>query len=136
MTSTAPMTLTVVTPTETLVDAAPAVKLIAQGSRGAFCILPRHQDWVEALTPGLLRYVSPGGDGGEHYLGVDEGLLVKQGRQVLVSTRQAVAGDDLEALRRTVDEVFRARTEHEQRARVASARLEASFVRRFLELDG
>ena len=40
--------LKVLTPTQTLVDEA-ATQVRAEGLEGAFCLLPRHRDWVVLL---------------------------------------------------------------------------------------
>jgi len=87
---------------------------------------------VAALAPGLLVFEPAGG--GEEFLAVDEGTLVKCGKEVLVSVRRAARGTDLEGLRDTVDERFRVLDDREQAARTASAKLEANLVRRFMEL--
>jgi F-type H+-transporting ATPase subunit epsilon len=126
------MRLKVLLPSEVLLDAA-VTKVIAEAENGAFCLLPRHIDFVAALVPGLLSYETE--DGGEEFLAVDEGILVKCGAQVLVSTRQAVRGPDLGGLQQAIDEQFRAVDEQERKARAAVARLEADLVRRFLELE-
>ncbi|MFW6162849.1 MAG: F0F1 ATP synthase subunit epsilon, partial [Planctomycetota bacterium] len=125
-------TLKVLLPTEVLVDE-PVAKVTAEAEDGAFCLLPRHVDFVAALVPGLLTFEPA--SGGEEFLAVDEGMLVKVGGEVLVSTRRAVGGADLGELRRTVEEQFAVVDEHERAARTASAKLEAELVRRFMELE-
>jgi F-type H+-transporting ATPase subunit epsilon len=125
------MRLKVLLPSEILLDAA-VTKVNAEAENGAFCLLPRHIDFVAALVPGLLSFVTE--DGREEFLAVDEGILVKCGPQVLVSTRQAVRGPELGTLRQAIDEQFRVVDEQEKKARAAVARLEADLVRRFLEL--
>lgn len=124
------MRLKVLLPTRVLVDEA-AAKVVAEAADGSFGMLPRHIDFVAALVPGILLYVTA--EGAERYLGTDEGILVKCGREVLVSTRNAVPGDDLATLRRTVRERYVELDEHERAARSALARLEAGVVRRFIE---
>jgi F-type H+-transporting ATPase subunit epsilon len=126
------MRLKVLLPSEVLLDAA-VTKVNAEAENGAFCLLPRHIDFVAALVPGLLSFETE--DEREEFLAVDEGILVKCGVQVLVSTRQAVRGPDLGSLRQAIDEQFRAVDEQERKARAAAARLEADLVRRFLELQ-
>lgn len=128
------MRLKVSLPTEVLIDA-DVEKVIAEGPEGQFCLLPRHVDYAALVVPGVLLYVPAGAGGIERYLGVDEGVLVKRGADVLVSLRDAVAGDDLAELRRIVDRRFRQLDEHERQARSALARLEAGVVRRFTELE-
>jgi F-type H+-transporting ATPase subunit epsilon len=127
------MRLTVLLPTEILVDEEVA-KVVAEAQNGSFCLLPRHIDFVAALVPGLLSFVNTA-DGAEEFLAVDEGLLVKCGPQVLVSTRQAVRGGELGLLRETVEKTFKVLTDQEKRARTALANLEANFIRRFLKLE-
>ena len=127
------MRLTVLLPTEILVDEEVA-KVVAEAQNGSFCLLPRHIDFVAALVPGLLSFVKSA-DGTEEFLAADEGLLVKCGPQVLVSTRQAVRGGELGLLRETVEKTFKVLTDQEKRTRTALANLEANFIRRLLKLE-
>jgi len=124
--------LKVLTPEQVVVDEE-AVKVIAEAKDGAFCLLPRHADFATALVPGLLEV--HGTDGREQFFAIDEGILVKAGPDVLVSTRRAVPGDSLDTLHETVEKQFEVRDEREQQARGAAARLEADLVRRFVELE-
>jgi F-type H+-transporting ATPase subunit epsilon len=126
------MNLKVLLPTEILVDTA-VTKVVAEAENGSFCLLPRHIDMVAALVPGLLSYTTVAGQ--EVFLGLDEGILVKCGAEVLVSTRNAVQRPDLGTLERAIEEQFRALDEHAKMARTAMARLEADLVRRFMELQ-
>ena len=126
------MRLKLLTPTEVLVDET-VVKINAEGLEGQFCLLPRHRDWVAALVPGLAGFITP--DGGETFVAVDRGVLVKCGDEVLVSVRRAVRGGDLAGLRDVVETRFRHYDEQEKAARGAIARLEAGVIRRFLELQ-
>ena len=73
-------------------------------------------------------------DGQEHFAAVDEGILVKRDHEVLVSTLRAVLGGELEQLRKTVREEFATLDENERAAKSAMAKLEASFLRSYLEL--
>lgn len=108
-------------------------RIVAEAPNGSFGMLPHHIDFAASLVPGVLLYETVNGD--ERYLGIDEGILVKCGDEVRVSTRSAVAGDDLQALRRIVRERYLELDEHEKLARSALARLEAGVVRRFIELQ-
>lgn len=127
------MRLRIFLPTRILTDEA-VVKVTADGVHGNFAILPRHVDFLAALVPGLLSFERAGGDI-EQYAAVDGGLLVKHGADVLVPTRRGVLGDDLDALRRIVEQEYLAEDERERQARTALARLEADFIRRFMELE-
>lgn len=125
------MRLRVLVPNEVLLSEEVG-KINAEARDGAFCILPRHIDFVTALVPGLLAFV--GGDGHETTIAVDEGTLVKRGNEVLVSVRRAIRGDELGYLRQKVKEEFEALDEREKKARSAVAKIEADFIRSFLEL--
>ena len=125
------MRLRILLPTAILADT-PARKITALGQHGSFTLLPRHVDFLAALVPGLLAYEPPGGP--EAFAAVDGGILVKYGSDVLVSTGRAVVGDDIATLRDTIDEEFLAVDDRERATRGIMARLEADFIRRFLDL--
>jgi F-type H+-transporting ATPase subunit epsilon len=127
------MKLKILLPTEIMVDEE-VTKVTAEAGNGSFCLLPRHIDFVAALAPGLLSFVKAA-DGVEEFLAVDEGVLVKCGPEVLVSTPKAVRGPELGSLRETVDRTFKVLTDQERKARSALANLESNFIRRFLKLE-
>jgi len=127
------MKLKVLLPAEVLIEE-DVTKVIAEAHNGFFCLLPRHVDFVAALVPGILSYET--GSGHEVFLAVDEGILIKCGQEVLVSTRNAVRGPDLGQLKHTVVEKFEALDQREKSARSAMTKIEAGFVRRFLEIQG
>ncbi|MCG6970053.1 MAG: F0F1 ATP synthase subunit epsilon [Gammaproteobacteria bacterium] len=126
------MHLRILLPTEVLVDE-DVVKVIAEAHNGAFCLLPRHVDFVAALVPGILCFYDE--DGEESYAAVDEGALVKCGRDVFVSTLNGVRHNDLQQLHTLVEEHFLELDEHERKTRTALARLEAGALRGFRELQ-
>jgi F-type H+-transporting ATPase subunit epsilon len=125
------MMLRVLVPNKVLLSE-DVTKINAEAQDGAFCLLPRHVDFVAALVPGLLSFVTGGGR--ETMIAVDEGTLVKRGDEVLVSVRRAVRGDELRYLKRKVEEEFEVLEEKERKARSATAKIEADFIRRFLEI--
>jgi F-type H+-transporting ATPase subunit epsilon len=126
------MRLRILLPTEVLVDETVA-KVNAEAENGAFCLLPRHIDFVAALVPGVLSFSVP--DRGESFVALDQGVLVKRGHEVHVSTLNGARGSDLGQLRRLIEERFLELDEHERRARTALARLEAGTLRGFRELQ-
>jgi F-type H+-transporting ATPase subunit epsilon len=127
------MKLKILLPTEVLIEET-VNKINAEAPNGFFCLLPRHIDFVTALVPGLLSYEAAK-EKKEFFLAVSEGILVKSGGSVLVSVRRAVKGGRLGELRRIVEEKFKVLDDREQTARSAMARIEAGFVRRFLEVQ-
>ncbi len=127
------MKLKVMLPSKRLIDQE-VRKVIAEAENGSFCLLPHHIDFVASLAPGLLFFETDAGQ--EIFLAVNEGILVKCGDEVLVSTRNAVLGPTLGVLKETIEKEFQVLDEREKKARSAAAKLEANLVRRFLELDG
>jgi len=125
------MRLTVTLPTGVLVDQE-VTKVTAEAENGSFCLLPRHIDFLAALVPGLLSFEDEAGQ--EEFLAIDEGVLVKCGAEVMVSTRNAVRGAPLGQLRQAVEQRFRALDEREQQARAVLTKLEADLVGRFIRL--
>lgn len=124
------MRLHVYVPTGDVLEAE-VEKIVAEGVEGSVGILPRHVDYVEVLVPGILLFETAGGQ--ERLVAVDRGLLVKRGERVTVSVRDAVPGEDLGSLRRTVRERFEKLDQRERQARSALAQMEARFIRNFLE---
>lgn len=132
------MRLKVLVPTGVVLDEEVG-KVIAEGASGSFCLLPRHVDFLSALVPGLLafsrRSSGEGAEDEEQFMAIGQGLLVKRDREILVTTGQAVLGGDLGQLRQTVAEQFATLDERQHACQSAIARLEANFLRRFLELQ-
>ncbi|WP_084399057.1 hypothetical protein [Henriciella aquimarina] len=124
--------LTVVTPTHIVTDER-VRKVIAEATNGSFALLPRHVDFVAPLTAGILAFEPV--SGGERFLGIDEGFLVKAGERVRVATHHALSESSLERLQERVHEEFEVHTAHALAARSALDRLETSLIRRFVEME-
>lgn len=125
------MKLKVLIPTVVLIERE-VIKVIAEAENGYFCLLPNHVDFVAALVPGILSFTSETGE--EIFVAVDEGILVKCSQEILVSTLNAVADNDLATLKQTVAEQFQILDEKEKLTRSALAQFEVSMMRRFKEL--
>ena len=109
-------------------------KVTAEAENGFFTLLPRHIDFVSGLVPGIFSYEAA--DKTEHFLALDEGILIKQGEQVSVSTARAVRSDNLDHLQETVENELKVLGESEKKARAVMSRLEADTLRRFTTLGG
>jgi len=108
-------------------------KVAAEAENGWFCLLPKHVDFTTSLTPGILMLTTP--EGKDVFLAIDEGILVKYGKEVVISTRNAIEGEDLGELKSRVEEIFIKTDEKEKDAQTALSKLEADFVRSFLNLE-
>ena len=91
------MNLKILLPFQIFVEKSGVSRIVAATREGSFGLLPHRLDCVASLAPGILIYEE--GTGGEVYVAVDEGVLVKTGLDVLVSVRHAISGTDLSQLR-------------------------------------
>jgi len=123
------MKLRVLLPFGVFTERADVSRIVAETSEGSFGLLPNRLDCVAALVPGILSFTSKAK--GEVFLAVDEGILVKAGRDVLVSVRRALGGSELARLREAVEQEFLTLDAQEQSMRVAMAKLETGFLHRF-----
>jgi len=135
------MKLKILLPGQMLVDEQ-VVLVSAEAPDGSFTLLPGHIDFTSALVPGILTFRTPPAaadapeaESGENFVAVDDGILVKKGAQILVATRHGVRSSRLEELHRTVLEQFVQRDQRERQARTVLARMESSFINRFIELE-
>jgi len=125
------MMLKILLPAEILIELE-VKKIVAEAENGSFCLMPNHIDFVATLAPGLFTYEKA--EGGQEIMAMDVGTLVKKGSEVLVSTRNAVRAPDLGKLKQVVVKQYDVLDEREKMVRSASAKLEASLIRRFVEL--
>jgi F-type H+-transporting ATPase subunit epsilon len=126
------MRLEVIVPAQVQLDVTVS-RIVAEAPDGHFGILPGHGDFVTELVPGILIYETE--TGRERFVALHAGTLVKCGDHVRVAVENAVEGDDLARLRERVESDFRQQDDAERAARAALARLEASMVRRFRDLE-
>jgi len=127
------MNLTILLPFQIFAEKTDVSRIVAETPDGSFGLLPYRLDCVATLTPGILMYETK--SEGEIYVAVDEGVLVKTGKDVFVSVRRALGGTNLDQLREAVEKEFRALDEHEQSARRVMAKLESGFLRRLVSFQ-
>ena len=126
------MTLKLLLPFQVFAENARVSRIVAETKEGSFGILPNRLDCVAALVPGILSYETEAH--GEVFVAVDEGVLVKTGRKVLVSVRRALQGTEIGLLRSAVEREFLTLDAQAQRLRAVMAKLETGFVRRLAGL--
>jgi F-type H+-transporting ATPase subunit epsilon len=120
--------LVVTTPLAVVVEAGDVAHLRAEDESGAFGILPGHADFVTALSLSVASWRDSGGI--EHHVAVRGGMLeVRDGQVITIASREAVADDDLERLRREVVAAFRRSVEHERAAHSDAQRLYLAAIR-------
>lgn len=123
------MDLKILLPFKVFIDTKNVSSIIIETSEGSYGLLPQRLDCVAALVPGIFTYKT--GTGEPHYLAVDAGVLVKAGRQVLVSVRNAIGGADLGKLGEMVKKDFSNKNENEKKVRTVTAKLESGLLYSF-----
>ena len=122
------MRLQIITPLSVAVDVPDIRALRAEDASGHFGILPGHAEFLSSLVISVVGWT--GGDGTQDYCAVRGGMLaVTAGREITITTREAVPGDDLATLEADVLARFRAALEVEKTERVASTRLQLNAIR-------
>lgn len=124
------MNLKILLPFRVFAEIKDVLSLAVQTPGGSYGFLPRRLDCVTALSPGILLYTTATG---ETCLAVDEGILIKTGPDVLVSVRRAAGGAELGKLRSIVESEFLQLDEQQKNVRSALAKLESSFIARFVK---
>ena len=124
------MNLKILLPFRIFAEKTGVTRIVAETREGSFGLLPHRLDCVAALASGILSYENEAE--GEVYIAVDEGVLIKTGRDVLVSVRDAIAGTELRQLRDAVEQEFLNLDEQEQSVRSVLARMESGFIRRMV----
>ena len=125
------MKLSIVTPLSMVIDEDGVLAVRAEDATGSFGILPRHADFVTSLAISVVSWQS--GNGTRHYCAVRRGVLsVVGGRDVVIATREAVPGDDLAILDKTVLARFHADLESERTENVESTRLRLNAIRQMM----
>ena len=126
------MQLQVLLPSAIFAEYKGVSRIVVQTPQGEYGILPNRLDCVAIIEPGIFSYVLQNGE--RSYLALDEGVLVKVGKQVRVSVRNAYAEGDLEQLQKKVSKEFKQREEVQREVRATLARLESGFMRGFNNL--
>jgi F-type H+-transporting ATPase subunit epsilon len=103
--------------------------VVIETSAGSYGLLPQRLDCVAALVPGILTYKAENEK--ERYVAVDEGVMVKAGKDILVSVRNAFGGVDLGKLNELIKTNFNNQDEIEREAKSVIAKLESGFVYSF-----
>jgi F-type H+-transporting ATPase subunit epsilon len=124
--------LRITTPLAVVVDDDGVLALRAEDASGGFGILPMHADFLTSLAISVVSWSV--GDETQRYCAVRGGVLsVTAGRDIVVATREAVAGDDLSTLDEAVLARFRSDIEAERADRVDSTRLQLNAIRQIVD---
>lgn len=125
------MRLRIVTPLSIVIEEDGVLALRADDATGSFGILPGHADFLTSLAISVVSWESS--NGMRHYCAVRRGVLsVANGQDIAIATREAVPGDNLVTLDKTVLARFRADIEAERTEHVESTRLQLNAIRQIM----
>ncbi len=127
------MNLRLLLPFEIFAEKSDVLRIVVETPEGSLGLLPLRLDCVVPLEPGILTYETK--VGGEVFVAVDTGVLVKSGPDVLVSVHQALGGTVLTQLRDVVEQQFRSFDQQATHMRNVMARLETGILRGFSDLQ-
>lgn len=109
-------------------------KITIETLDGYYTLLPRHVDFVSALTAGIVTFLSE--DNTEKYAACHQGIIVKKGDKITISVQNAVLGETLSELQELIKIEFKQREEQRKQLNTAMARLELGIMRGFKQLRG
>lgn len=110
-----------------------ALKVYGEAENGSFSILPNHADFITSLVPSVFLITEKTTH--ERFFGLDQGLLMKNGRIIEVIARRGVEGSSLQDLAIQMQRSFSLDDEQERQARSALAKLEIGMAKQFRELN-
>ena len=120
------MQLKVYTPIGTVLDL-PVKKVDLEGLGGFWTLLPRHADFINTLTAGIISYTTE--DDKTLYIACNRGVVVKKYQEVRISTPLAILDDNLEQLTRTIEIDFKQMEEERKEVNTTMARLEIGLIK-------
>lgn len=80
-------------------------KVSVYGKEGLYTIFPNHQDYVSSFEDGMLYFDKQNGE--RVYIGINQGILTKCGREVQISTFNSIyGGNSVEQLKENVEKAI------------------------------
>ena len=120
------MQFTVHTPIGTILDL-PVKKVDLEGLDGFWTLLPKHADFINALTAGIVAYTTM--DDKTLYIACNKGVVVKKRQDVRISTPLAILDDNLEKLTQTISIDFKQMEEERKEVNTTMAHLEIGLIK-------
>lgn len=109
--------------------------LVAADASGAFGVLPRHEDFVTVLEPGLLRWRRTDAAAGDwRWAACTGGLLRVAAGEVTIVSRRFVQDGGPEALQRGLDDLMARESALRISTRESRAQLDAALLKRLQQL--
>ncbi len=125
------MRLLIATPTSVVIDEPDVAAVRAEDESGSFGILDGHAEFLTALRVSVVSWHH--GDDRQRFCAVRRGVLsVRNGSEVAIATREAIAGADLARLEDVILTQFRETLDAERTARTESLRLQMQAIRQIV----
>ncbi len=125
------MRLLIATPTSVVIDEPDVAAVRAEDESGSFGILDGHAEFLTVLRVSVVSWHH--GDDRQRFCAVRRGVLsVRNGSEVAIATREAIAGADLARLEDVILTQFRETLEAERSARTESLRLQMQAIRQIV----
>ena len=129
------LNLRVYTPNELFIDEV-ITKISVLGNEGYYTILPNHIDYVSSFGDGILCFVTQ--DNKRMFVGVNQGILVKCGREIQISTFNAInGGSSVEELKDILKDVIKKEEEiinFEKKLKISLKNIEFELFKRINSL--
>jgi F-type H+-transporting ATPase subunit epsilon len=126
------MRLFITDPIAVVADFNDVVAVRAEDESGSFGILRGHADFLTTLALSVVSWRHE--DGRQRYCAVRNGVFaVREGKEVLIATREAHLGDDPAALEAQVLAGYRNELDAERRAGTGSAQLRMRAIRQIVQ---
>jgi F-type H+-transporting ATPase subunit epsilon len=118
--------LQILVPDAVVLDARVTAVQAADAS-GRFGLRPGHERFTTVLVPSLIVYTDE--EGHERFAAVDGGVMMLEGEQLSVVTRDAVLADRLEDIAQKAAMILDIRRREEQQARAEFDELQTALVK-------
>lgn len=123
------MLFKVFSPLGILIDR-PVSKIDFEAIDGFFTLLPKHIDFISALKTGILTYTDLKGK--KAYIACHQGILIKKGKNVSLTTKLGILDNDLSHLTQRIETDFKQMEESRKESNKTMAQLEISLTKGFL----
>ncbi|MDR2526345.1 MAG: F0F1 ATP synthase subunit epsilon [Rickettsiales bacterium] len=124
--------LEIYTPTEVIINE--SIKSISLTAKeGQIKILPNHADYVTVFSSNIVDYTDINGN--DKIIAVNDGILVKYGGTVCISTYSVVIGDTLEDIRQKIKDNAKAEQEKMKEINKIMKELDFYLLNNLKDLD-
>ena len=108
-------------------------KITVESVDGFHTLLPKHIDYATALKTSIVQYINK--KGVTCYVACDEGILIKKGENISLSTRLGIKSNNLKELKKIIETTFKRMEEDRKETNKTLTKLELTLARGLMELN-